>query len=207
MSTKLLHITFVLCSSRVLLCTYIEYIPEFSIFFASSRSTLSPSDAMISPVEGSTAFSASTQFSILFASPSFLLYLYLPTLAISYLFGSKNRELSSDEALSFVGGSPGLSFLYISLRPSSLVLVGSLSSVFLSLSSSPKSAMISSSVSIERSACTPNLSASLGTNSFIALMRVVIGCFLVLSTLTDMISFESVSYSSHAPRFGITVVE
>ena len=32
------------------------------------------------------------------------------------------------------------------------------------------------------------------------------GCFLVRSTLTEMISLESVSYSSHAPLLGIMVV-
>jgi DNA polymerase-1 len=37
--------------------------------------------------------------------------------------------------------------------------------------------------------------------------KVVTGCFLVRSTLTEMISFESVSYSNHAPRFGMIVVE
>ena len=40
-----------------------------------------------------------------------------------------------------------------------------------------------------------------------ALSSVVTGCFLVRSTLTEMISLESVSYSSHAPLFGMMVVE
>ena len=40
-----------------------------------------------------------------------------------------------------------------------------------------------------------------------ARISTVIGTFLVLSTRTQNTSLESVSYSSHAPRFGITVEE
>ena len=109
-------------------------------------------------------------------------------MARSYLFGSKNSEFSSDEALSTVGGSPGLNFLYISIKPSSTFVVLSFSSVDKTLSSSPKRLIISASVPIPR-----------------ALNRTVTGCFLVLSTLTDITPVESVSYSSHAPLFGITV--
>ena len=114
--------------------------------------------------------------------------MYLPTFARSYLFGSKNSAFINEDALSTVGGSPGLSFLYISIRPSSTVLVLSFSSVADNLSSSPKSSIISASDPIPR-----------------ALNNTVTGCFLVLSTLTDITSFESVSYSSHAPLLGITV--
>ena len=35
--------------------------------------------------------------------------------------------------------------------------------------------------------------------------KTVTGTFLVLSTRTEKMLFESVSYSIHAPRFGITV--
>ena len=38
-----------------------------------------------------------------------------------------------------------------------------------------------------------------------ARIRTVTGTFLVLSTLTENTSFESVSYSSQAPLLGITV--
>ena len=78
--------------------------------------------------------------------------------------------------------------MYISIRPSSTVLVLSFSKVAANLSSSPKSSIISASVPIPR-----------------ALNKTVTGCYLVLSTLTDITSFESVSYSNHAPLFGITV--
>ena len=50
---------------------------------------------------------------------SFLLYLYLPTRARSYLLGSKNSDSMSIFALSTVGGSPGRRRRYISMRPSS----------------------------------------------------------------------------------------
>ena len=116
--------------------------------------------------------------------------LYLPTFAKSYLLGSKNNAFNNDDALSTVGGSPGLNFLYISIRPSSTLVVLSFSKVAANLSSSPKSAMISASVPIPK-----------------ALNKTVTGCFLVLSTLTDIISLESVSYSNHAPLLGITVDE
>ena len=43
-----------------------------------------------------------------------------------------------------------------------------------------------------------------GTVTFY-LKNVVTGTFLVLSTLTDITSLESVSYSNHAPLLGITV--
>ena len=101
--------------------------------------------------------------------------LYLPTFARSYLFGSKNKAFNKDDALSTVGGSPGLNFLYISTRPSSTVLVLSFSNVADNLSSSPKRSIISASVPIPK-----------------ALSKTVTGCFLVLSTLTDITSLESV---------------
>ena len=78
--------------------------------------------------------------------------------------------------------------MYISIRPSSTVLVLSFSKVAANLSSSPKSSIISAFVPI------PN-----------ALNNTVTGCFLVLSTLTEITSLESVSYSNQAPLLGITV--
>ena len=87
----------------MVLARVLETLPSFSI--------------KISPVLGSITSSATTASTNLFARPNFLLYLYLPTLARSYLLGSKNREFKSDLALSTVGGSPGLSLLYISLSP------------------------------------------------------------------------------------------
>ena len=100
-----------------------------------------------------------------------------------------------DLAFSTVGGSPGLSLLYSSLSPSALFLVVSFSRVLRSLSSSPKIARMSSLL----------LSAS-ASGSMIpsALRKDVSGCFLVLSTLTYRMPWESVSYSSHAPLLGIT---
>ncbi len=93
-------------------------------------------------------------------------------------------------ALSIVGGSPGLSLLYISIVPSSLDFVLSFCIVARTLSSSPSTSMISRSDPYPR-----------------ARRRTVIGSFLVLSILTEITSLESVSYSSHAPLLGMTVDE
>src|SRR5690606_40764472 len=68
---------------------------------------------LIWPAPTSTLFPYTTLFR------SFLLNLYLPTFAKSYLLGSKNNAFNKEDALSTVGGSPGLNFLYISIRPSS----------------------------------------------------------------------------------------
>ncbi len=142
----------------------------------------------ISPVSLSITSSAARLPIILFSRLSFLLNLYLPTFARSYLFGSKNKELINDEALSNVGGSPGLNLLYISINASSELAVLSFSSVFKSCSVSPNVSII---CELEESP--------------IALTSTVAGSFLVRSTLTYIISLESVSYSSHAPLFGISV--
>ena len=64
----------------------------------------------------------------------------------------------------------------------------SFSNVAINLSSSPKRSIISAFDPI------PN-----------ALNNTVTGCFLVLSTLTEITSLESVSYSNQAPLLGITV--
>jgi len=48
---------------------------------------------------------------ILVAKLNFLLNLYLPTFAKSYLLGSKNNPLNKFLAASAVGSSPGLNFL------------------------------------------------------------------------------------------------
>ena len=53
--------------------------------------------------------SVSTPVVIGTSSPSFLLNLYRPTLAMSYRFGLKNRLSSRVWAFSRVGGSPGRS--------------------------------------------------------------------------------------------------
>ena len=111
--------------------------------------------------------SNATCFAILELKSNFLLYLYLPTFDKSYLLGSKNRLLNKFLAASTVGSSPGLNFLYISISASSFVLAVSFAIVAKILSSSPKSAVICSSVA-----------------NPIALKRVVTGNFLVLSILT-----------------------
>ena len=145
MSTKLLPITLVISSSLPTPTpyTFTTLTPAFSITRAVSLSILPPASMIISPVLGSITSSAATVPASLVLIASFLLYLYLPTLARSYLLASKKRALSSCCALSTVGGSPGLSFLYISLSPSSKLSVASFSRVFISLVSSPKISIIS----------------------------------------------------------------
>ena len=162
---------------------------------------------MISPVFGFITSSATATSSSLLPMPSFLLYLYLPTFETSYRLESKNNEPINAFALSSVGGSPGRSFLYISCNASTGVMVVSFSSDFKSLSSSPNKLMISSSEARLTPSREPNLALSAGMNKSIAFSNTVIGCFLVLSTLTEIISLVSVSYSSQAPLLGITVVE
>ena len=150
----------------------------------------SPFSTRTSPVEGSTICSAASVSTSLLWIPSFLLYLYLPTLARSYLRASNSSELTMDLAFSTVGGSPGLSLLYISLTPSSAFLVLSFSNV------------------LKRAGLSPNVSRiSSFDPSPIALRNDVRGSFLVLSTLTYRTPAESVSYSSHAPLLGIIVEE
>ena len=86
-------------------------IPAFSISIAFSVDITSFAGTSISPVSISIMSSALTANLILSDIASFLLNLYLPTLAKSYLLLSKNILLNSDSALSNVGGSPGLNFL------------------------------------------------------------------------------------------------
>lgn len=95
------------------------------------------------------------------------MYLYLPTLAKSYLKASKNLVINWFLALSSVDGSPGLNLEWISINDSSVFLLASFSIVFNSNSFSPYNEIISSSLF-----------------NPIALKRVVIGTFLVLSILT-----------------------
>ena len=104
---------------------------------------------------------------ILVAKLNFLLNLYLPTLARSYLLESKNNPLNRLLAASTVGSSPGLNFLYISINASSDVFTVSFCILAINFGSSPNNSKISLSVSIP-----------------IALNNDVTGNFLVLSTLT-----------------------
>ena len=100
---------------------------------------ISPAAATISPVFTSTTSSANTLPRTLFLKCNFLLNLYLPTFARSYLLASKNIELSRLSALSTESGSPGLIFLYNSKSPSEYVVAGSLAILAISLGESPKS--------------------------------------------------------------------
>ena len=168
--------------------TSTTFIPEFWISVATSLVITSSFPTKSSPVSGLITSSYATMFVILDAKFNFLLYLYLPTLAKSYLLSSKNNPLNKFLAASTVGNSPGLSFLYISIKASSCVFIGSFAIVAINLSSSPKKSIIWSSV-----------------NKPIALNNDVTGNFLVLSILTQNTSLLSVSYSSHAPLIGITV--
>ena len=118
--------------------------PVSSVESASAKVSLCPASNRISPVFGSTTSLVSFFPFALLAIESFLLNLNLPTFARSYLFGSKKREFMSDSALSSVGGSPGLSFLYISIKASSLEVVLSFPRVASSLSSSPIRSLICS---------------------------------------------------------------
>ncbi len=105
MSTKLFPITFTILSDFNFISTSLT--PAFSIMRALFFEIFCPASARISPVIGLIISSALISPSILLETPNFLLYLYLPTLAKSYLFSSKNRLLKSVVALSIVGGSPG----------------------------------------------------------------------------------------------------
>src|SRR5512143_2347456 len=60
---------------------------------------------------------------------SLLLIFNLPTGERSYLLGSKKRPLNRSFAALRVGGSPGLSFLYISISASDWLLTLSVKSV------------------------------------------------------------------------------
>ncbi|GBE37164.1 hypothetical protein BMS3Bbin07_01324 [bacterium BMS3Bbin07] len=68
------------------------------------------------------SLSVSTFVSRGISSPSFLFIFSLPTGERSYLFSSKNNPLKSSSAASTVDGSPGRSFLYISISASSRLL-------------------------------------------------------------------------------------
>ena len=159
----------------------------FCISFAFAASGRSPFCASISPVTGLTTSCASSCPSMRFATESFLLYLYLPTLARSYFLYSKNVLLMRMSAPSIVGTSPGRRRLKRSVLPCSSVLqLTSLAQVAAIISSPPKRSISSSSV--------PYPSAR---SSVVAVI------FLVRSTCT---SFWSCSNSSHAPLLGMTVV-
>ena len=142
------------------------FIPAFWIFSATSSVITASFSTKTSPVSGSTILSNAIFPVILVAKFSFLLNLYLPTLAKSYLLGSKNKPLNKFLAASTVGSSPGLNFLYISINASLVVFIGSLSIVVFIFGSSPNNSNICSSFSIP-----------------IALNKDVTGNFLVLSTL------------------------
>ena len=143
------------------------FIPEFWISFAASFEITLSFSTNISPVSLFIMSLNATCPAILDAKFNFLLNLYLPTFAKSYLLGSKNKLLNKFLAASTVGSSPGLNFLYISTIASSLVFTVSFAIVASIFSSSPNSSTIWSSV----------------TNP-IALKRTVTGNFLVLSILT-----------------------
>ena len=84
--------------------------PAFSISSAFSAVIFSPASARSSPI-GEITGSAKIWPVIRSSKPSFLLYLYLPTLERSYLLESKNKPSRCALAVSTVGGSPGRSFL------------------------------------------------------------------------------------------------
>ena len=86
-------------------------IPEFCISSATSFEIIVSFSTNTSPVSGLIMSLNATCPVILVAKASFLLNLYLPTLAKSYLLGSKNNPLNRFLAASTVGNSPGLSFL------------------------------------------------------------------------------------------------
>ena len=146
--------------------TLTTLIPVSWIAIATSSVIILSFSTKTSPVSGSAISSYAIFPVILVAKLNFLLNLYLPTLAKSYLLGSNNKPLNKFLAASAVGNSPGLNFLYISINASSCVFIGSFWSVAFIFSSSPKSSEICSSVTIPR-----------------ALNSVVTGIFLVLSTL------------------------
>ena len=97
--------------SELILLISTVTIPEFSIARAVSLSITSPSLTKISPVSLLTTSLAAFSPSILLARASFKLYLYLPTLARSYLLSSKRRLFIRVVDDSREAGSPGLSFL------------------------------------------------------------------------------------------------
>ena len=143
------------------------FIPRFLIFSATSSEITESFSTKTSPVSESTISSNATLPVILVDKLNFLLNLYLPTFAKSYLLSSKNKPLNKFLAASTVGSSPGLNFLYISIKASSGVLTVSFCIVAVIFGSSPNKAIICSSVAIP-----------------IALNNDVTGNFLVLSTLT-----------------------
>ena len=112
-STKLFPTTLRVLSSSYssFLITSTVTIPAFSIALAVSSSITSPADTKTSPVSGSITSSLDTSPSILSARASLRLYLYLPTLARSYLLSSKRRLLIKFVADSTLAGSPGFNFL------------------------------------------------------------------------------------------------
>ena len=108
MSTVPLPIILTFLSSTL---TSTTFIPEFCISSATSLDITSSFPTKSSPVSWFIISSYETLFVILVAKLNFLLYLYLPTLAKSYLLSSKNNPLNKFLAASTVGNSPGLSFL------------------------------------------------------------------------------------------------
>ena len=88
-----------------------EFIPEFCISSAISADIMLSFSANTSPVSGLIMSAYATLPDILFAKLSFLLNLYLPTFARSYLLSSNNNPLNKFLAASTVGNSPGLNFL------------------------------------------------------------------------------------------------
>ncbi len=143
------------------------FIPKSCISFAASLDIIVSFSTNISPVSLFNISLYATWPAILEAKFNFLLNLYLPTFAKSYLLGSKNKLLNKFLAASTVGSSPGLNFLYISTIASSLVFTVSFAIVARIYSSSPNKSTISLSVVIPK-----------------ALNRTVTGSFLVLSILT-----------------------
>ena len=107
-STVPLPITRTVLSSTL---TSTAFIPEFCISNAVSLLITSPAATNTSPVSVFTMSFAATWFAILVARLSFLLNLYLPTFARSYLLSSKNSPLNKFLAASTDGSSPGLNFL------------------------------------------------------------------------------------------------
>ena len=85
--------------------------PVFWISSATSFEITVSFSTNTSPVSGSIISSNATFPVILDAKLNFLLNLYLPTFAKSYLLSSKNRPLNKFLAASTVGYSPGLNFL------------------------------------------------------------------------------------------------
>ena len=86
-------------------------IPLSWICFATSGVIIVSFSTKTSPVSGFAIVSNDTYPEILEANPNFLLYLYLPTFAKSYLLSSKNNPLNKFLAASTVGSYPGLNFL------------------------------------------------------------------------------------------------